>query len=99
MRVHHLNCISTCPAGGHLMDGRTPGVLERGHLCCHCLLLETAHGLGIRVVLDLVMNHTSDEHPWFVASRQRQDPYTDWYLWRDGRGTDRRACTSRAAIR
>lgn len=45
MRVHHLNCISTCPAGGHLMDGRTPGMLERGHLCCHCLLLETAHGL------------------------------------------------------
>ncbi len=53
-------------------------------------LVETAHGLGIRVILDLVMNHTSDEHPWFVASRQRQDPYTDWYLWRDGPGTDRR---------
>ncbi|HYF41100.1 MAG TPA: MBL fold metallo-hydrolase [Ramlibacter sp.] len=45
MRIHHLNCISTCPAGGHLMDGRTPGVLTRGHLCCHCLLLETAQGL------------------------------------------------------
>ncbi len=45
MRVHHLNCISTCPAGGHLMDGRTPGVLTRGHLCCHCLLLETSQGL------------------------------------------------------
>lgn len=45
MRVHHLNCISTCPAGGHLMDGRTPGVLTRGHLCCHCLLLEANEGL------------------------------------------------------
>ncbi|HYF19773.1 MAG TPA: MBL fold metallo-hydrolase [Ramlibacter sp.] len=45
MRIHHLNCISTCPAGGHLMDGRTPGVLTRGHLCCHCLLLETDRGL------------------------------------------------------
>ena len=45
MRIHHLNCISTCPAGGHLMDGRTPGVLTRGHLCCHCLLLETGDGL------------------------------------------------------
>jgi glyoxylase-like metal-dependent hydrolase (beta-lactamase superfamily II) len=45
MRIHHLNCISTCPAGGHLMDGRTPGVLTRAHLCCHCLLLETDQGL------------------------------------------------------
>ncbi|MBO9745758.1 MULTISPECIES: MBL fold metallo-hydrolase [Xanthomonas] len=45
MRVHHLNCISTCPLGGHLMDGRTPGVLDRGHLCCHCLLVETSAGL------------------------------------------------------
>ncbi len=46
MRLHHLNCISTCPAGGHLMDGRTPGVLTRAHLCCHVILLETdRHGL------------------------------------------------------
>ncbi|MEA9734916.1 MBL fold metallo-hydrolase [Xanthomonas campestris] len=45
MRVHHLNCISTCPLGGHLMDGRTHGVLERGHLSCHCLLVETDAGL------------------------------------------------------
>jgi glyoxylase-like metal-dependent hydrolase (beta-lactamase superfamily II) len=45
MHIHHLNCISTCPAGGHLMDARTPGVLTRGHLCCHCLLLETSAGL------------------------------------------------------
>jgi len=45
MRVHHLNCISTCPAGGHLMDGRTPSALTRGQLCCHCLLLETNDGL------------------------------------------------------
>ncbi len=45
MRIHHLNCISTCPAGGHLMDGRTPGLLARGQLCCHCLLVETDDGL------------------------------------------------------
>lgn len=45
MRVQHLNCISTCPLGGHLMDGRTHGVLERGHLSCHCLLVETNAGL------------------------------------------------------
>lgn len=52
-------------------------------------LISEAHRLGIRVILDLVMNHTSDEHPWFRASRERREPYTDWYLWHDGRGTDR----------
>jgi glyoxylase-like metal-dependent hydrolase (beta-lactamase superfamily II) len=45
MRVHHLNCISSCPLGGGLMDGRTRSVIRRGELCCHCLLLESAHGL------------------------------------------------------
>jgi alpha-glucosidase len=53
-------------------------------------LVHEAHRRGIRVVLDLVMNHTSDQHPWFQASRRRQAPYTDWYIWRDPRGTDRR---------
>ena len=47
-------------------------------------LLETAHALGLRVVLDLVANHTSDEHPWFVESRKSKDnPYRDYYIWRD----------------
>src|SRR3954451_13060250 len=45
MRIHHLNCISSCPFGGHLMDGRTPGVLTRGKLCCHCLAIETSEGI------------------------------------------------------
>lgn len=45
MRIHHLNCISSCPLGGHLMDGRTTGVLTRGKLCCHCLAIETGEGL------------------------------------------------------
>lgn len=45
MRVHHLNCISTCPAGGKLMDGRTASVVRRGELACHCLLVETGAGL------------------------------------------------------
>ncbi|WP_437654418.1 MBL fold metallo-hydrolase [Sorangium sp. So ce1182] len=43
MRIHHLNCISTCPIGGALMDGQTLGL--RGRLTCHCLLLETDSGL------------------------------------------------------
>jgi glyoxylase-like metal-dependent hydrolase (beta-lactamase superfamily II) len=45
VRVHHLNCISTCPLGGKLMDGRTPSIVRRGELACHSLLVETAHGL------------------------------------------------------
>ena len=52
-------------------------------------LVARAHDLGLRVILDLVMNHTSDEHPWFQASRRRQAPYTDWYIWRDPLGWDR----------
>jgi glyoxylase-like metal-dependent hydrolase (beta-lactamase superfamily II) len=45
MRIHHLNCISTCPLGGRLMDGRSGTAAERGHLTCHCLLVETEQGL------------------------------------------------------
>jgi glyoxylase-like metal-dependent hydrolase (beta-lactamase superfamily II) len=47
MRIHHLNCISSCPLGGRLMDGRTRGLLQRGRLCCHCLLLEGDGGLTL----------------------------------------------------
>ena len=51
-------------------------------------LVEAAHERGIRIVLDLVMNHTSDRHRWFTASRQaRTGPYADWYVWRDPRGS------------
>jgi glyoxylase-like metal-dependent hydrolase (beta-lactamase superfamily II) len=44
MRVHHLNCGTMCPVGGHLMDGRTPGV-GPATLVCHCLLIEASEGL------------------------------------------------------
>jgi len=54
-------------------------------------LVTAAHERGIRVVLDLVLNHTSDEHPWFKASRaSRTGPYEDFYLWRDAAGVDAR---------
>lgn len=47
-------------------------------------LVEEAHARDIRVVMDLVLNHTSDQHPWFLKSRQSRDnPFADWYLWRD----------------
>lgn len=48
-------------------------------------LLAEAHRRGMRVILDLVVNHTSDEHAWFVESRASKDsPKRDWYVWRDG---------------
>ncbi|WP_306370661.1 maltose alpha-D-glucosyltransferase [Nocardiopsis sp. CC223A] len=47
-------------------------------------LLDEAHRRGIRVITDLVMNHTSDQHPWFKASREDPDgPYGDFYVWSD----------------
>jgi maltose alpha-D-glucosyltransferase / alpha-amylase len=47
-------------------------------------LLDEAHARGIRVIADLVMNHTSDQHPWFIESRQsRHNPKADWYVWND----------------
>jgi alpha-glucosidase len=50
-------------------------------------LLEQAHARNIRVVLDLVLNHTSHEHDWFKQSQSSQDnAKRDWYIWRDGAG-------------
>ena len=49
-------------------------------------LLAALHARGIRLVMDLVVNHTSDEHPWFVESRRAKDsPKRDWYIWRPGK--------------
>jgi len=58
-----------------------------GDLAAFDRLVGDAHALGIRVLVDLVPNHTSDQHPWFVASRSsREDPKRSWYVWRDGGG-------------
>ncbi len=47
-------------------------------------MLETAHGLGLKIVMDLVVNHTSDEHTWFLESRKsRENPFRDYYIWKD----------------
>jgi maltose alpha-D-glucosyltransferase/alpha-amylase len=57
------------------------------------LLLDRAHERGIRVIMDLVMNHTSDQHPWFQAARaDRNSPYRDYYVWSD---SDRRYSEAR----
>ena len=55
-----------------------------GSLADFDALIGAAHRLGMRVILDYVPSHTSDRHPWFLASRaSRRDPRRDWYVWRD----------------
>ena len=49
-------------------------------------MLAAAHARGIKIVMDLVVNHTSDEHKWFIESRKSKDnPYRDYYIWKDPR--------------
>ncbi len=52
-------------------------------------VLDAAHARGMKIVMDLVVNHTSDEHEWFQKSRRRIEPYTDYYVWRPDPGTGR----------
>lgn len=53
-------------------------------------VLGKAHSMGLKVLMDLVINHTSDEHPWFRESRKSKDnPYSDYYIWRDPRWMDK----------
>ena len=57
---------------------------EYGDLADAVNLVEEAHRRGIRIIADLVMNHTSDAHPWFQESRlDRTNPKADWYVWSD----------------
>lgn len=55
-----------------------------GDLAAFDRLVADAHARGLKIVLDFVPNHTSDQHPWFVESRaSRDNPRRDWYIWRD----------------
>ncbi|HBI6984144.1 TPA: alpha-glucosidase [Clostridium perfringens] len=50
-------------------------------------LLNEVHNRGMKLIIDLVINHTSHEHPWFIESRSSRDnPKRDWYIWREGKG-------------
>ncbi len=46
-------------------------------------LIEEAHKRNIHIIIDLVINHTSDKHPWFKAAKDPNSPYRDWYIWSD----------------
>lgn len=50
-------------------------------------LIEEVHSRGMKILFDMILNHTSDEHPWFKESRSSKDnPKRDWYIWKKGRG-------------
>ena len=60
---------------------------EYGDMALFEKLVQEVHGRGMRIVFDLVLNHTSNEHPWFKESASSRDnPKADWYIWRDGKG-------------
>ena len=59
---------------------------DYGNLEIFQKVLSSAHESGLKVIMDLVINHTSDEHPWFIESKKsRENPYSDYYIWRDAR--------------
>ena len=47
------------------------------------LMVREAKDKGLRVIMDFVPNHSSNEHEWFLKSEQKEDPYTDYYIWKD----------------
>ena len=59
---------------------------EYGNLELFKQVLDSAHARGMKVIMDLVVNHTSDEHPWFQAGRNPASPYHNYYFWRRGKG-------------
>lgn len=58
---------------------------EYGNLDLFRQVLDGAHKRGMKVIMDLVVNHTSDEHEWFIKSKDPSSPYHDYYFWRKGR--------------
>jgi oligo-1,6-glucosidase len=71
--------------GGYDISDYTGIQPEFGDMQDFDALLKAFHDRGIRLIMDLVLNHSSDEHPWFVESRKSKDnPYRDYYFWRPG---------------
>lgn len=69
---------------GYDIAGYTNIHPDYGTLADFSALIDAAHTRGIKVITDLVLNHTSDQHPWFQAARQdKNSPYRDYYVWSD----------------
>ncbi len=76
--------------GGYDVSGYREIAPEYGTLADADRLIEEAHRRDMKVIFDLVLNHTSIQHPWFIESSASKDnPRSDWYIWRDGKGKNR----------
>ncbi|MGH8885346.1 MAG: maltose alpha-D-glucosyltransferase [Egibacteraceae bacterium] len=78
--------------GGYDISDFMTVLPEYGSIDDVAQLIEAAHVRGIRIIADMVMNHTSDQHPWFLQSREPSSPKHDWYVWSD---TDQRYTDAR----
>jgi glycosidase len=95
-----INLIWICPFYDSPMDDNGYDVRdffkvsnEYGSLDDVKELTDKAHKLGIKVIIDLILNHTSDEHQWFIESKKsKNNPYRDYYIWRDPRIIDGKTC-------
>lgn len=70
--------------GGYAVSNRRGIDPRYGDMATFKTLLDEAHKRGLRIYIDDVLPHTSDEHEWFEKSRNREEPYTDFYVWHDG---------------
>ena len=77
-------CQSPLRDGGYDISDYWKVLPEYGEVADVAQLVEQAHRRGIRIIADMVMNHTSDQHPWFRESRKdRTNAKADWYVWSD----------------
>ncbi len=77
---------SPCDDNGYDVSDYRKILPEFGTMADFDELLDTAHRMGLKIVMDLVVNHTSDEHAWFVESRKSKDnDKRDYYIWQDGK--------------
>lgn len=91
-----IDCIWCCPMydspnddNGYDIRDYKKIMAEFGTMDDFDQLLDEVHKRGMRLIMDLVVNHTSDEHEWFVNAKSSVDnPYHNYYLWRDGKGKD-----------
>lgn len=80
-----LYCSPNADFGYDISDYRNISP-DYGDLDLFKKVLDEAHKRGMRVIMDLVVNHTSDEHDWFKKSKDKNSPYHDYYYWRKGKG-------------
>ena len=88
-----IDCLWICPIytspnddNGYDISDYQGIMQEFGTMADFDQLLKEVHDRGMKLIMDLVINHTSDEHPWFIESRSsKNNPYRDYYIWKQGK--------------